>query len=212
MSLARTERAALADLLLETGPDRPTLCEGWTTGDLLAHLLVRERRPDAAVGMFVPPLHRWTEVVSRGYRTRPWAEQVQMLRGGPPRWAPFGWGPIDELANSGEMFIHHEDARRGVPGWQPRSLAPDVDRELRTVLSGFVGRTALRRSPVGVTAVPTGPAAGDPVVLRRREPVVTVTGAPGDLVLWVTGRDAVDVELSGPPDAVAAATSARHGL
>ena len=47
-SPARAERAALCDLFLEVGPDAPTLCGAWTTRDLAAHLVVRERRPDAA--------------------------------------------------------------------------------------------------------------------------------------------------------------------
>src|SRR5690606_1471098 len=42
---ASRERAALCDLLSRLGPDQPTLCEGWTTRDLAAHLLLRERRP-----------------------------------------------------------------------------------------------------------------------------------------------------------------------
>ena len=50
MSYSREERRALCELLDETGPDAPTLCEGWTTGDLAAHLVLRERRPDAAAG------------------------------------------------------------------------------------------------------------------------------------------------------------------
>lgn len=41
MSLATTERSAICDAFLAAGPDRPTLCAGWTTRDLLAHLLVR---------------------------------------------------------------------------------------------------------------------------------------------------------------------------
>ena len=36
------ERLELCDLLLELGPDAPTLCEGWTTADLAAHLVLRE--------------------------------------------------------------------------------------------------------------------------------------------------------------------------
>ena len=36
--LAERERAALADLLEELGPDAPTCCEGWTTAHLAAHL------------------------------------------------------------------------------------------------------------------------------------------------------------------------------
>ena len=40
----------------ETGPDGPTLCEGWQTRDLAAHLVLRERRPDAAAGVMGGPL------------------------------------------------------------------------------------------------------------------------------------------------------------
>ena len=47
-AVAATERNALADLFLERGPDEPTLCGDWTTNDLLAHLVIRERRPDVA--------------------------------------------------------------------------------------------------------------------------------------------------------------------
>src|SRR4029079_18721505 len=52
-SLARRERAALCDLAVEVGPDAPTLCEGWTASDLVAHLLVRERNPVASLGNIV---------------------------------------------------------------------------------------------------------------------------------------------------------------
>jgi uncharacterized protein (TIGR03083 family) len=45
MTYAQDERAALAALLHETGPDGPTLCEGWQTRDLAAHLALRARRP-----------------------------------------------------------------------------------------------------------------------------------------------------------------------
>ena len=50
MSLATAERraAAICDTFEELGPDRATLCAGWNTADLLAHLLVRERQPAAA--------------------------------------------------------------------------------------------------------------------------------------------------------------------
>ena len=39
MTYAQDERAALAALLDETGPDGPTLCEGWQTRDMAAHLV-----------------------------------------------------------------------------------------------------------------------------------------------------------------------------
>ena len=52
-TLARAERHALCDLLIEVGPDAPTLCEGWSTFDLAAHLVVRERRPDRGPGLVI---------------------------------------------------------------------------------------------------------------------------------------------------------------
>lgn len=53
-SLLRKERQALCDTLASLGPDAPTLCEGWTTADLAAHLMVREREPLAAAGIVLP--------------------------------------------------------------------------------------------------------------------------------------------------------------
>ena len=41
VSYASDERAALCILLDKTGPDAPTLCEGWRTSDLAAHLVLR---------------------------------------------------------------------------------------------------------------------------------------------------------------------------
>ena len=48
MSAVQRERDALVELVRAVGPDAPTLCEGWTTRDLLAHtalpvLVVRQR-------------------------------------------------------------------------------------------------------------------------------------------------------------------------
>ena len=85
VSLARAERAALSDTLDRTDPDRPTLCDGWTARDLLAHLLVRERQPWASVGMFVPALSGVTDQAMRSYADTPWPELVDELRSGPAR-------------------------------------------------------------------------------------------------------------------------------
>ena len=56
MTPVRTERQALCDTMLAAGPDAPTLCEGWSVLDLAAHLVVRENRPDAGLGLVVRPL------------------------------------------------------------------------------------------------------------------------------------------------------------
>src|SRR5450756_1020791 len=56
MTFAHDERLALCDTALSAGPDAPTLDEGWTVADLVAHLYIRESDPLAAIGVVVPPL------------------------------------------------------------------------------------------------------------------------------------------------------------
>ena len=51
VTVAARERAALVRTLRDAGPEAPTLCEGWATKDLVAHMVVRERRPDAALDL-----------------------------------------------------------------------------------------------------------------------------------------------------------------
>src|SRR5229473_953479 len=86
VSYARDERTALCALLDETGPGAPTLCEGWRTADLAAHLVLRERRPDAALGILGGPLAGYTDRVRRGMTARtPYPLLVETIRTGPPR-------------------------------------------------------------------------------------------------------------------------------
>ncbi|OYV23782.1 MAG: hypothetical protein B7W97_02165, partial [Mycobacterium sp. 20-66-4] len=60
MSVAQRERAALVETMRSLGPDAATLCDGWTTRDLAAHLVIREYRPDAAPGILIPFFARHT--------------------------------------------------------------------------------------------------------------------------------------------------------
>ncbi len=209
MSLARTERTALADLFATVGPDQPTLCEGWQTLDLLIHLLVRERDPLGAVGTQVKPLHTFTEKAQAGYRSRPWTDLIKEYRDGPPVWNPTGWGPLNDLANGGEMFIHHEDVRRGQPGWQPRELSPADNAELTRSVKSGLSRMMLRKASSGIVARMPGQ---EPVVLRKGEPAVTLTGDPGEIVLWTSGRDAVEIEFDGDPAAVGHLRTLQRGF
>ena len=209
MSLARTERAALADLFTDVGPDQPTLCEGWQTRDLLTHLLIRERDPLGAVGTQVKPLHSFTEKAEQGYRSRPWTSMIEQYRAGPPAWNPTGWGPVDDLVNGNEMFIHHEDVRRGQPGWQPRELSEQDTAELAKSVTSPLSRLMVRKAPTGIVAHIPG---HEPVVLRKGEPVVTLTGEPGEIVLWLSGRDEVELEFGGDPAAVGALRTLQRGF
>src|SRR6266540_3984255 len=150
MGVAKDERSALCDLFDELGPDEPTLCGGWLTRDLAAHLVLRERRPDAAAGILFPPLAGYTKRVQDSLAAKPWPELVDLVRSGPPVYWPTAIGALDEALNTAEFFVHHEDARRGQPGWAPRPPDAKRDKALWTVL-GRSGRMLLRRSPVGVS-------------------------------------------------------------
>jgi uncharacterized protein (TIGR03085 family) len=202
VGLATTERAALADYLQDVGPDRPTLCAGWTTADLLAHLLIRERRPDGAIGLVIPALAGHSDRVRRDLRGRPWNRLVAEFRSGPPIWSPLGWGPISELANGGEFFIHHEDARRGVPGWTPRQLDAAMTDAVAALVRSRVMTFRLRRCPVGLTAVMPG---RRPAPLHAGTPVAQLHGEPAEVLLWIAGRSAIDLQVQGDPAAVHAA-------
>ena len=150
MSLAKQERDGICDTLLELGPDEPTLCVGWTTRDMIAHLVLRERRPDAAVGILVRPFAGHTSNVMAEVAKQPFHELVATFRSGPPWWSVFAIPGVGDRANMFELYVHHEDVRRAQPDWQPRPS--DVAREdaLWDGLTNPMGRLLFRRSSVGV--------------------------------------------------------------
>ncbi|RSO42886.1 TIGR03085 family protein [Streptomyces sp. WAC 06725] len=206
---ANRERLLLADLLEGAGPDAPTLCEGWKARDLAAHVVVRERRADAAGGLLIKPLAGRLERVQREFAAKPYDELVRLIRTGPPRMSPFALKQIDEASNTVEFFVHAEDVRRAQPDWTPRELDPVFSDTLWSRLEKMA-RVLGRKSPVGlVLRRPNGQTA----VAHRGTPVVTATGGPGELVLFVYGRQsAADVELDGDKDAVARVLEAQLGL
>jgi uncharacterized protein (TIGR03085 family) len=208
MSLARRERAALSDEFDRAGPERPTLCEGWAARDLLAHLLVRERQPWAAAGIMVPALAPITQRAMAGYDTVPWNERVDLLRSGPPVWSPMRPARIDAAANGGELVVHHEDLRRGAPGWEPRLADPERDAAVWAVVQRSA-RLLYRRSPVGV--VLRRPS-GEQVLAKAGTAIVTLTGEPIELLLHAFGRSAVRVETEGAEPDVAALAAAERGV
>jgi uncharacterized protein (TIGR03085 family) len=203
---SRVERAALADLLDELGPDAPTLCGDWNTADLAAHLVARDRRPDSTPGLVVPALGGWTEKVRRDVRAEhPYGELVDLIRGGPPVWSPVGLPFLESASNTVEYYIHHEDVRRAQQGWSPRALPSGLENTLWGRLRAGA-RLMLRGAPTGVTLVAPG---GRRVVAKNDEPMVTLTAAPSELILYCAGRQAVArVDAAGDPDAVAALATA----
>jgi uncharacterized protein (TIGR03085 family) len=206
---AKRERLLLADLLEAAGPEAPTLCEGWLTRDLAAHTVVRERRPDAAGGMMLAALRSRLERVQAEYVAKPYEELIRLIRTGPPRMSPYGIKQLDELANTIEFYIHAEDVRRAQPDWTPRVLDPVFANSLWSRLEKG-GRMMGRKSPTGlVLRRPDGQTA----VAHRGTPVVTATGEPGELLLFVSGRqEAADVELTGDKNAITRVRDAKLGI
>jgi uncharacterized protein (TIGR03085 family) len=208
MGIAKDERLALAALFDELGPDAPTLCEGWQTRDLAAHLVVREHRLDAAPGIMIPALAGHTQRVQDGYAKRPWSELVETVRTGPPRFWPSSIGPLDELTNSAEFLVHHEDVRRAQPDWKPRPADPTRDAATWKAASQG-GRLNFRKSPVGVVLrMPDGREA----TVKKGPDPVTIVGAPMDLLLYAFGRDAVNVTFEGPESAIKSLQSTTRGM
>lgn len=210
-SLAQTERQQLCDLMAELGPDAPTRCEGWTTRQLAAHLVIRERRPDAALGILVPRFAGYTDKVMNKVAERDYAQLVSTLRSGPPKWSLFGLPGVDQRANQHEMFVHHEDVRRAQPGWEPRAADGERYRALESGLMKM-GRLLLRSSPVTVRI---DPGTGQPFVARSssKPGAVTVVGSPDEVTLWCFGREEIaQVELIGSADDVAALVAAQRGM
>ncbi|WP_226346138.1 TIGR03085 family metal-binding protein [Agilicoccus flavus] len=209
--LAQLERRSLCSTLTRVGPHAPTLCDGWDTSDLAAHLVVRERRPDAAAGVVIPALADRTARVQDTYAEQAWPGLVDMVRQGPPGWSPVRVPAVDDAVNLVEFYVHHEDVLRAQPDEPRRALDADVQAALWSRLRQM-GQLMFRRSPVGIVLVTPehgrkavrGPTKLGTVVLR---------GEPGELVLYGFGRGAVAaVEVEGEPDAVAALQETRLGL
>ncbi|CAI9419840.1 TIGR03085 family metal-binding protein [Nocardioides sp. T2.26MG-1] len=207
-SLARRERTDLCDLALTLGPDAPTLCEGWDARDLVNHLLIRERRPVSALGNVVPPLAGLTDRAMAHGRDRSFGVEVERLRRPSP---PLRLAPrLDELMNTVELVVHHEDLRRAQPGWEPRSLpAEDLDAlwSQLTRAAALFGRklpepTVLKRVDTGATAT-----------ARKGPDPVTISGPVVELALFLFGRDQTrGLGFEGPPEAVERVREADLGI
>lgn len=208
---SRRERDALCDLLIERGPSARTLCDGWTAADLATHLIVRERKPWAAIGTMLPPLAGLTERTMRRLRDgKSYPALVDLVRTGPPKLSLLGFTPgVEAAANTVEFFVHHEDLRRTADQWGPRELDPELEEALWRRLARMA-RLLLRKAPVGVTLRrPDGATARG----HAGAPMVTVSGPVGELVLYVFGRQtASQVSLDGDEDAVRRLHSAKLGL
>jgi uncharacterized protein (TIGR03085 family) len=202
-TLAQQERNTLCDLFVEHGSEAPTLCEGWLTADLAAHLVVRERRPDSGPGLVWPPLAGYTDKVRRAVRDRtPWEKLVEKVRQGPPLLLR----PFDGPMNTVEFFIHVEDVRRAQEGWEPRPISS----ELADALWARVGPGGMAKK-VRATIVITSPGRADKE--SGTGPRLTLAGLPGELTMFGAGRQgAASVEITGDVELAAQLRRASLGV
>lgn len=206
----RSERRALCDLFDEVGPDAPTLCEGWQTFDLAAHLWVREHNPIAGMGIVIPPLAGYTDrAIERAKDRFEFTDLVDRIRQGPP-FGLFRW--FEEQMNLSEYFVHHEDVRRGdgSTGARPADEVATLDDRLWASLRR--GARLMTRGLGGLTVELDWPD-HERREARRGDATVRITGRPTEITLFLFGRkDAAEVEVTGDDDAVRRALDASLGI
>ena len=205
------ERLELCDLLDKLGPSVPTLLAGWTAHDLAAHIVLRERDLVAGPCIVVPgPFQRFAERRrARLAESEDFGWLVARIRSGPPiGFFRIGW--VRSFPNLNEFFVHHEDVRRA-NGLGPRTLTPAMDAALwRNVRRG--GRYLSRRlHGAGLEIEWAG--TDERVTVRSGEPTARLSGPPGELLLYVFGRQAAaQANVDGPPSAVAAVRRTHFGM
>jgi uncharacterized protein (TIGR03085 family) len=204
------ERARLCDLFAELGPEAPTLLEPWTTRDLVAHLVLRERDCLAGPGLVLPG--GWGRLAERrreALASRDFAWLVATLRSGPPPGL-FRVGWVRRVPSLNEFFVHHEDVRRANDRG-PRAIEHAMDVALWRNVTRAPWFLARRLRGAGLELQWAGTA--QTVRARRGEPVARIAGPPGELLLYLFGRQgAAQVKVSGPDAAVEAVRRARFGM
>jgi uncharacterized protein (TIGR03085 family) len=202
MTWVEGERHSFAVDFRAADPDAPTLCAGWTTRHLCAHLVQREhamlRNVWDQVTTKVPGEERFMRrLVDDAETPDGYAALVDTFAAGPSRHSLMG--RADEALNLVEYVVHHEDLRRGSGPVPPRDLpAAELDeiwRRARPIL-----KRAYRKAPVGVQLAPYG---GAVTPARSGPSTVTVAGSPLELILHAFGRrSAADVRVDGSSDDV----------
>ena len=204
------ERAQLSDLFDELGPQAPTLLAPWTTRDLAARLVLREHDHLAGPGLVLPGA--WGRLAERRRRTlalRDFTWLITTLRSGPPPgFFRIGW--VRRLPSLNEFFVHHEDVRRA-NGRSPRTSEHAIDEALWRNVSR--GRWFLARRLHGAGLELQWAGTTQTLRARRGEPTARIAGPPGELLLYLFGRQgAAHVEVSGPDAAMEAVRRARFGM
>ena len=112
--------------------------------------------------------------------------------------------------NLNEFFVHHEDVRRA-NGRDPRVDAAALDEALWRNVALAPWFLARRLRGVGLVLERAG--TGQSIRARRGTPSARLTGPPGEILLYLFGRQRnAQVELTGSRQAVQAVEHARFGI
>jgi uncharacterized protein (TIGR03085 family) len=186
---ALDERNDLVDSLRQAGPGAATLIDDWTTSQLAAHLVLRERSLAELAGRV--PSRRLQDLAQRRLDSyaaaHPYEQIVADFAAGPPIWSPLARPRLREALNLLEYLVHNEDVRRADAKWQPRAVS--VKRVEAIWARLRVGaRMTMRSVPVPVRLTWPDHASA---TIGRGEPRVTVSGDPVELALVAFGRQRV---------------------
>ncbi|MDR8018927.1 TIGR03085 family metal-binding protein [Nesterenkonia aerolata] len=200
-STAAAERQALVAALREKGPAAATLCEGWTTHDLAVHVVARDSRPHLVLGRGLPVVGSKAQEQYRSFEGLSFAELVDRIGDGVPSWHPARSRSVDDAMNTLEFFVHTEDVLRGddhstgadagpegSSALQPhrRRLSPSLQRRLWKQASRTLLMAAARKRRRRITYI--SPGYGSVTHGAFRDPMISLEGAPSELVLWAFGR------------------------
>lgn len=220
-STAATERQALVRALREKGPTADTLCEGWNAHDLAVHVVARDSHPHVIFGRELPVVGSRAQEQYRSIEELSFAELVDRIEAGVPSWHPARSRAVDDAMNTLEFFVHTEDVLRAEestasPGadkertradgestgtdddtaesssaLQPHRRRPSqgLQRRLWKQASRTLLMAAARKQRRRITYI--SPGYGSVTHGGSNDPMLSLEGTPGELVLWAFGRQSV---------------------
>jgi uncharacterized protein (TIGR03085 family) len=117
---------------------------------------------------------------------------------------------VRRIPNLNEFFVHQEDIRRA-NGRDPRVNDRGLDEALWRNVNAARWFLARRLRGAGLELQWAGTA--HTVRARRGQPVARIAGPPGELLLYLFGRQrAAQVDVSGADAAIEAVQRARFGM
>ena len=189
------ERARLAHVLSDLGPGRPTLCEGWQTQHLAAHVVLRDRAPWRRSD-------RTTSELAAHSEDRSSFDDLVVEVAQGPRW-PSATSRVAETMNLLELVVHTEDVVRAQPGGLQVAAgevrSAEHEAELWSQFRLFA-RLMYLAVPTGVILVVTDGPRAVARRPRRGHGTVVVSGPVGEIIMHGFGRGAASsVRVDGTP-------------